>query len=179
MNMIPQEISMIVSSDSANGALHKSADGSYFEINFDDPLMIPKDAKNITLSVQESTVWWVIPNITSSNNKLYIVGQEKASTKTRTELDFPTTTWNITGNILTMTSLSAMPTRFAGFVIDDVFMPTQGIEDNTKFVITAVLTDTTISKTYTLSNSPQSGNVLNSTDEWVRIRDIGISQTPL
>ena len=28
--MIPQEISMIVSSDSANGALNKSSDGSYF-----------------------------------------------------------------------------------------------------------------------------------------------------
>ena len=75
--LIPQEIPTIAASDSANGALNNSADGSYFEINFDDPLMIPKDAKNITLAVEESTVLWVIPNITSSNNKLYIYNKER------------------------------------------------------------------------------------------------------
>ena len=54
---------MIVSSDPSQGAVNRSPDGSYFEIQLQDGLMLPRDALNINISVEESTVWWVVPNI--------------------------------------------------------------------------------------------------------------------
>ena len=74
---IPEEISMIVSSDPANGASNRSADGSYFEVQLQDGLKIPKDALNINVRVEEATIWWVVPNIiTNVNDKMYISGPD-------------------------------------------------------------------------------------------------------
>jgi len=71
--MVQQEISILVSSDPASGARNVSADGSQFEIQLEGALSIPAEAVNITLDVEESTVWWVVPNIiTGVNDKLYI-----------------------------------------------------------------------------------------------------------
>lgn len=70
-----QEISIILSSDPEAGAINRSADGSAFEIQLQDGLQIPKQAKNLTLAVQEATVWWTVPNIiTGENDKMYITG---------------------------------------------------------------------------------------------------------
>ena len=70
--MVKYDIPIIVDSDTASGALNKSSDGSSFEINLSEEIAIPKNSKTCTVSVQESTVWWVIPNIldsgTSQNN---------------------------------------------------------------------------------------------------------------
>ena len=75
--MVPEEISMIVSSDPADGAINRSSDGSYFEIQLQDGLQIPKEALNVNLSVEESTVWWVVPNvITGQNDRMYIHGPD-------------------------------------------------------------------------------------------------------
>lgn len=74
---IPEEISMIVSSDPINGATNISPDGSYFEVQLQDGLRIPKDALNVNISVEEATVWWSVPNIiTGENDKLYITGPD-------------------------------------------------------------------------------------------------------
>ena len=78
---IPQEISMILSSDTNSGAINKSTDGSYFEIQLQDGLSIPKDALNPTLEVQEASIWWTIPNIiTGVNDKMYITGDDVETT---------------------------------------------------------------------------------------------------
>ena len=70
-SFIPEEISLIVSSDPQAGAINVSRDGSQFEIQLDgEGISIPKDAININVSVEESTVWWVIPNIIEGVNKL-------------------------------------------------------------------------------------------------------------
>jgi hypothetical protein len=64
---------MLVTSDPSAGATNLSADGSSFNIVLDEPLTIPYNAINITIAVEQSTVWWVIPNIIQNvNDKLYI-----------------------------------------------------------------------------------------------------------
>ena len=76
---IPEEISMIVSSDPTTGASNKSADGSYFEVQLQDGLTIPKDALNINVRVEEATIWFVVPNIiTNVNDKMFITGPDTA-----------------------------------------------------------------------------------------------------
>jgi len=81
MSFVPEEISLIVSSDPGAGAVNVSSDGSQFEIQLDgEGIQIPKDAINVNVSVEESTVWWVIPNIiTGENDTLYIYGDNDAT----------------------------------------------------------------------------------------------------
>ena len=75
--MIPEEISMIVSSDPLAGAINRSTDGSYFEVQLQDGLQLPKDALNVNIAVEEATIWWVIPNIiTGENDTMYITGPD-------------------------------------------------------------------------------------------------------
>lgn len=71
--LIDHNISMLVSSDPTQGASNLSQNGSSFNIILDEALSIPFNAMNITIAVEQSTVWWVIPNIiTDINDKLYI-----------------------------------------------------------------------------------------------------------
>ena len=75
--VIPEEISMILSSDPAAGAINRSADGSYFEVQLQDGLQIPKEALNINIALEEATIWWSVPNIISNeNNRMYITGPD-------------------------------------------------------------------------------------------------------
>jgi len=76
MSFVKEEISIIVSSDENTGAINKSLDGSRFEIQLDgDGLNIPKDAINVTVEVEEATIWWSIPNIiTGQNDRFYVYG---------------------------------------------------------------------------------------------------------
>ena len=74
---VPEEISMIVSSDPNNGASNRSPDGSYFEVQLQDGLKVPRDALNVNISVEEATIWWSVPNIiTGVNDKIYIAGPD-------------------------------------------------------------------------------------------------------
>ena len=70
MKLIPQEISLLVSSDKNLGASNLNSHGSSFEVQLDQPLEIPKAALNVSIEVQEATVWWSIPNIISGQNDL-------------------------------------------------------------------------------------------------------------
>lgn len=65
------EIPLIVDSDEKAGAINKSADGSTFEIELDDPITIPANAINVHVQVQEATIWWVIPNIITDVNDTF------------------------------------------------------------------------------------------------------------
>ena len=96
--VIPEEISMIVSSDPNAGAINRSADGSYFEIQLQDGLQIPKEALNINISVEESTVWWVIPNIiTGQNDKMYITGPDTSDVVQNYVLTIPQGLYDLSG----------------------------------------------------------------------------------
>lgn len=75
--MIPEETSLLVSSDPQQGAINRSADGSEFEIQLDQAINIPKDALNVNVSVEEATVWWTVPNIImGENDTFYIFGDD-------------------------------------------------------------------------------------------------------
>ena len=74
--LINKTETLLVSSDPENGARNISSDGSYFEIQLDEPLEIPGNAANVTIEVADATVWWVVPNIVAGNNMMYITGPD-------------------------------------------------------------------------------------------------------
>lgn len=75
--MVPEEISMILSSNPNSGAINRSSDGSYFEVQLQDGLQLPAEALNVTIAVEEASIWWVVPNIIAGvNDKMYITGPD-------------------------------------------------------------------------------------------------------
>jgi hypothetical protein len=71
--MVQKEENFLATSDPDAGARNVSADGSRFEIQFENALQIPAEAINVQIVVEEATIWWVIPNIiTGVNDKIYI-----------------------------------------------------------------------------------------------------------
>lgn len=95
---IPEEISMIVSSDPNNGATNISSDGSYFEVQLQDGLKVPKEALNVNISVEEATVWWSVPNIiTGENDKLYITGPDTLDVSQNYVLTIPQGLYDLSG----------------------------------------------------------------------------------
>ena len=81
--LVPEEISILVSSNPNQGAQNVSADGSTFQIQLQDGIKVPADAKNVTVSVEEATVWWVVPNIiTGQNDTFYITAPDTSDVLT-------------------------------------------------------------------------------------------------
>ena len=96
--LVPQQVSMILSSNPASGAINRSDDGSYFEVQLSDPLAIPSEALNVSLSVEEASVWWVVPNvITAENNLMYITGFNSSDVLTNFVLQIPTGLYDLSG----------------------------------------------------------------------------------
>jgi len=96
--MVPQEISMIMSSDPQNGAINRSSDGSYFEVQLQDGLSLPAEALNANLSVEEATIWWSVPNvITGSNDKMYITGPNTADVVNNYIITIPQGLYDLNG----------------------------------------------------------------------------------
>ena len=61
--MIKKQIDFLVSSNPANGSVNISADGSSFNVRYDEALIIPHESKNITVKIATSNIWWSIPNV--------------------------------------------------------------------------------------------------------------------
>ena len=96
--MVPDEISMLVSSDPSQGAVNISADGSSFEIQLDEAIEVPSDALNVNISVEEATVWWVIPNIiTGQNDTFYIFGDNDVGGTQLFTVQIPQGLYDLTG----------------------------------------------------------------------------------
>lgn len=96
--VIPEEISMILSSDPAAGAINRSGDGSYFEVQLQDALQIPKEALNVNISVEESAIWWTVPNIISNeNNRMYITGPDTNDVVQNYIIDIPQGLYDLSG----------------------------------------------------------------------------------
>tara|TARA_R110002126_G_scaffold196571_2_gene344494 strand:- start:2589 stop:3446 length:858 start_codon:yes stop_codon:yes gene_type:complete len=96
--LIPQELSMLVSSDPSQGAKNVTPDGSQFNVQLSEPISIPKNALNCTLTVEQSTVWWTIPNIvTGSNNTMYITGPDVANVTTAYTVVIPQGLYDLSG----------------------------------------------------------------------------------
>jgi hypothetical protein len=95
---VPEEVSMIVSSDPNNGAANVSSDGSYFEVQLQDGLKIPKDALNVNISVEEATIWWSVPNIiTGENDKIYMSGPDPLDVVQNYVLTIPQGLYDLAG----------------------------------------------------------------------------------
>lgn len=87
---IKDEVVLIVSSDPALGASNVRNQGSSFEVQYDgEGLEIPKEAQNVTVSVQQSEVWWNIPNVVPGNDTFYITGPNSLDVPTNYVLVIP------------------------------------------------------------------------------------------
>jgi hypothetical protein len=96
--MVPHEISLLASSDPAAGAVNVSPDGSQFEIQLEDALRVPSEAVNITVDVEEATVWWVVPNIiTGENDRMYITAPNVADVLTAYVVVIPQGLYDLSG----------------------------------------------------------------------------------
>jgi hypothetical protein len=73
MMMVQREINFLATSDPDAGARNVSINGDRFEIQLEDVLQVPSEAINTQILVEEATVWWSIPNITTGDNdKMFI-----------------------------------------------------------------------------------------------------------
>lgn len=63
--------SILLSSSPTQGAKNVSPDGSSFEVFLDNAIFL-KGREQSEIYVHEASIWYTSPNITTSNNKLYI-----------------------------------------------------------------------------------------------------------
>ena len=70
---VQRETTLILDSGTSSGAVNKSADGSYFQVQFGSPLRIPADAVDCQIAVEEAEIWWTIPNIVTGVNDRFFV----------------------------------------------------------------------------------------------------------
>lgn len=95
---LEEEVSFLVSSDPAQGAVNVNEGGNAFEIQLDQPIEIPKDAINVNVSVEESTIWWVVPNIiTNENNTFYVFGDLEAGGQQLFQIQIQQGLYDLTG----------------------------------------------------------------------------------
>ena len=174
--LCPQEITMIVSSDPDNGAVNRSSDGSYFEVQLQDGLNLPAEALNPTLCVEEATVWWTTPNIiTGVNDRMYIQGEGALPQVIgRVALGFPVgATYAMTVVSVGVSTLNinniggGMP--IGVFVVGDKFRPNSGVSSGIEYTITVITSDTATAKTYTVSGLLE-GNITANTGDFSRVR---------
>ena len=99
LSTIPYEETLIVSSDPKNGAVNITDKGSRFDVNLSgEGIYIPKKAIATNISVEEATVWWVIPNIeTGENDKLYVNGPNTLDVLTNYTLTVPQGLYDLDG----------------------------------------------------------------------------------
>ena len=95
MPQITEEI--IFSSDPANGALEVNADGDSFTVQFDRPVAVPSNAKNVNIQMIESVVWFTTPNITESNQNLRITGPDTTDAIQVYDIVIPVGLYDLTG----------------------------------------------------------------------------------
>lgn len=96
--LVEYEENLLISSNPAAGSSNLSPDGSRFELNFRPALQIPQNATDITVSAEESEVWWTVPNITTnSNDKMYITAPNVADVLTPFIITIPQGLYDLTG----------------------------------------------------------------------------------
>jgi len=67
------KIPLIIDSNSVNGAVNISSNKDSFEIFFQEPIHIPKEATYCNLTVEESNIWFDNPNIVAGSNDKFNV----------------------------------------------------------------------------------------------------------
>tara|TARA_R110000868_G_scaffold139302_2_gene354068 strand:+ start:532 stop:1644 length:1113 start_codon:yes stop_codon:yes gene_type:complete len=151
--MLPEEISFVVSSDPDAGAVNKSPDGSYFEVQFDDGLQLPKDALNVNVRVEEASIWWVVPNIiTDVNDKMYITGEDAPTITDYDAMGFdPLNTFSLTTGTVDILQAGGAALPNGAFGIGDILTIDTGALAGSSFVINVINVDTTAQMNYTVA----------------------------
>jgi hypothetical protein len=152
--LVPQEISMLVTSDPAQGAINRSANGSYFEIQLQDGLKIPAEALNINIAVENATIWWVIPNIkTGINDKIYITGPSGPSTESSVQLGFDdNTTCSLSGGALAFQRVS-VDLPVGQIAVGDVITLTGGPHAGLALTVSAIISNTINIQSFTVTGN--------------------------
>lgn len=180
--LYPEEQTMLVSSDPANGAINRSTNGSTFEIQFNgDALTIPKDAININIKVEEATVWWTVPNIeVGVNNKMYIAGSAKSSTVSSLDLGFSVSDQisMISGGSSALVNIFNTigvdpPMPIGVFIIGDSIVIDSGPLTGNVYEIINITLDTTQSKLFTVI--PSTDNLTAGVTSFSRFRSGAIN----
>jgi len=70
MTAIEFKIPYIFNSSAESGAKNISSDGSTFEVELEQPIIIPRDAINCYIKCQNATCWYVFYNIDETNNRI-------------------------------------------------------------------------------------------------------------
>ena len=148
--MLPEEISFVITSDPNAGAVNKSADGSYFEVQFDDGLQIPKEALNVNVRVEEASIWWVVPNIiTGENDKMYIAGEDAAVDTDYATLGFDVlNTFSLTTGVADILQAGGAALPSGAFIIGDTINIETGTLTGSSFIITGINVDTVAQMNY-------------------------------
>ena len=71
---------LIISSNPANGAINRSADGSKFSVQLTNPLYLPENAYNAKLQIVQASIWNNSPNISQSFNNNVMTIQDDDGT---------------------------------------------------------------------------------------------------
>ena len=97
--IISEEINILVSSDPSLGAQNINDKGSEFEIVLEDGgIQVPNEAKNVNIVVEESTVWWTVPNLEQGiNDKMYITGPNAQDQQTDFIITIPQGLYDLPG----------------------------------------------------------------------------------
>jgi hypothetical protein len=68
------EIPLLVSSNQESGAFNVSAAKSRWDVSFPQEIIIPKNARNVSVECSSATIWYTSYNISSAlgNNKFYL-----------------------------------------------------------------------------------------------------------
>ena len=113
MALLEKIYSYIFSSDPANGAQNRSADGSTFSTTLDYPIGIPEGSVYCTLEVQSANIWYTTPNISVAlDNNTFSFQDEMAVNHTVT---IPNGLYDLPGLQTTLNNLfSAIPTPSPG-----------------------------------------------------------------
>ena len=162
---LPEELSFVVSSDPDSGATNRSADGSYFEVQLDDGLQIPKDALNVNVRVEEASIWWVVPNIiTGQNDKMYVTGEDAPVITSYNTMGFdPLNTFSLTTGTVDILQAAGAALPTGAFLVGDTIIIETGPLAANSYIIQTINTDTAAQMNYTVVPNTDSQAVGNWT----------------
>lgn len=99
VKLVPQEISMVVSSNPGLGAQNLSTTANSFDafrVQLEEPLAVPANAQNVTLRVEATNVWNNQPNIiTGVNDKLRVTAPDTLDVLTIYDITIPQGSYSV------------------------------------------------------------------------------------
>ena len=167
-NYIPQDFSIIISSDTTQGATQKSANGDRFQVQLGDPIAIPANAKNVNIDVEEAVVWWSSPNIISGvNDKIYLNGTQAPVISDKNHIGYdPLNTYSVAVNTVQILKGSGANLPIGEWSIGNWFIPQSGAIAGQRYHITGITTDTTTQLDLVVDNPSDTQSA--STDNFER-----------